>query len=235
MTLLVNEVTTKIHIISNITSASWTHVNGGNALFVCFACADSGTPTVTYNSVGLTQVGSVLNGREAFIYQLASPSIGSNTVAVSGFTSGWFIGYAISFANADLSNLSSGFASATGTTTTPSVNVSSGPLNMVIDILVLNGDANARTLTVGAGQTELLNQATPATWIAAAGSREIGAATTTMSWGINTSTPCGIAGVSVNGLPSLSPTTWFFMRETKRLWDNIGGLYVPRQQGLVTI
>ena len=36
-------------------------------------------------------------------------------------------------------------------------------------------------------------------------------------------------------IPSASKTTWFFMQQTKRLWDNIGGFYVPRQQGLVTI
>ena len=52
----------------------------------------------------------------------------------------------------------------------------------------------------------------------------------------------GIAFWTANFTPSTSAygiqgnkTTWFFMQKTKRLWDKVGGLYIPRQQGLVTI
>ena len=223
MPLAIDTTATKIVRNTNITSTSWSHNNAGNVLYVLTAFDSGGTATATFNGGSMTKLGSSINTtKEATIWRIVNPDIGNYTVAVSSFDEGWFAGYSISFTGGDPSNPDSGFNTATGTSTAPSVNITSIVGSKVLDIFAGGGDANVVTATAGAGQTHVLDADDTNSWLFAGGSYENGAATTTMSWSLSASRLWAIAGVSVNepsrnkkyrkhgNLPSARPTRVFF-------------------------
>lgn len=164
---------------------SWAHTCTGSDLVlvvsVSYFDASDVITAVTYNSVAMTQCGSATNGSyNVYQYYLVNPATGSNNVSVSfSGTISDFGGTSISWTSIDQVTPVGTTATATGTDTTPTVNVSSAASETVIDALVI---VHGGTLSVGAGQTQRQNAIGGNGFLKYASSSEGGAGTTTMSW-----------------------------------------------------
>lgn len=184
-------------------SLSWSHTVSGSdrCIFVAPTRYDTfdALNTATYNAVSATLVpssGLTSGNHEVAWYALIAPSTGANNVQITT-TPGVateLTGGAVSFTDCHQTTPYGTAVTASGTSTTPSVNVSSAATEIVLDNLSIlhNG-----TLTVGAGQTEQWNAIGSGGFAKYAGSRETGAATTTMSWSNSTSQAWAISAVPV--------------------------------------
>ena len=157
---------------------------------------------VTYGGTALTNVADnqgAGNQNRASVWYLLRPPSGTATVAVtlSGSTS--VMAGAVSFSGVDQTTPLGTAAVANGTSANPSVTVSSGSRQLVIDVLASNGDAGA--LSAAAGQTEQWNGGTGTAGgdVRGGGSTQPGAASVTMSWTLNASKSWSLIGVPVLG------------------------------------
>lgn len=181
---------------------TWVHTCSGSDRFLLLGISyyDSGDTisAVTYNGDALTEVPSstVSNGQySAALYSLIAPDTGSNTVSVTFTGSVFDFGAgAVSYTGADQVAPLGTAATDTGTSTTPSVDVTSTTGEIVQDALAM---IHSGTLTVGASQTQRWNSTGGFGFIKYAGSTESGATTTTMSWSNSTSQDWAIVGVAV--------------------------------------
>jgi hypothetical protein len=169
---------------------------------------------VTYNGVALTRLNDPVlqparssdlsNGVEMFILKEPLPAAGTYTVAVT-LNAGveYAVGGSASFNGVNQTTPNRTFQSASGTSTTPTLAVTSATNEMVID--TVSTQFGGGTLVVGAGQTERWNGLPCFGGVSSvgAGSTEPGAATTTMSWTQSNSVPWAIGAVS---LIPLAPT-----------------------------
>lgn len=152
----------------------------------------------TYNGVAFTAVPSgsaTINNYSVTLYYLIAPATGSNTVSVTttGAVNDIGIGV-ISFTGADQTSPLGTANTATGTSTTPSVIVSSAADQIVVDGLTI---VHSGTLSVGASQTQRWNIIGGYGYLKSGGSTETGAASTTMSWSNSTSQDWALAAVPV--------------------------------------
>lgn len=188
---------------------TWSHTCTGSdrllLVFITIYHISSTVSGVTYNGVAATAVpsGSATNGNYAvYSYYLIAPATSSNTVSVSVSGGVYDVGVAaISLTGVHQSSPLGTAVTATGSSTTPSVNVSSAADEIVVDGLVIvhNG-----TLSVGAGQTSRWNAATGNGFIKQAGSTEGGTGTTTMSWTNSTSQDWATVGIPVKPVAAAS-------------------------------
>ena len=162
---------------------------------------------VTCDGVAMTELLNVnFNSAQArvAIFGLVAPNTGTHDVVVSASASTNAIyGGAISFNGADQSAGAAAFGTpnnATGTSFSPSVNISSQSGEYVIDILCGNDVSG----TPGAGQTEIFDIFQDIGMGGA--SFEVGGATVTMSWTLdsNIAVPWVIAGISVKAAAGAS-------------------------------
>ena len=185
------------------TSLSWSHtVSGSDTLLDVGTSGYDTTPDtitgVTYNAAPMTVVPSssaTNGGHTVAIYGLVAPATGTNTVVVSANGTMTDLGAgAVSFTGAHQTTPFGTANTATGSSTTPSVNVSSAADEIVMDTvnIIHNG-----TLTVDGSQTQRWNAISGSGFIKYGGSTETGSATTTMSWGNSTSQAWAIAAVPV--------------------------------------
>lgn len=152
--------------------------------------------SVTFGGTGLTSVSSATNGAQvAHLWRLIAPAASAQNVVVTLSGGGSdIIAVATSYTGVDQTTPLGTPATATGTSTTASVAVTSATDELVVDCV----SSNLGTLTVGAGQTERGN--------AVAGdnqggsSTEPGAASVTMSWTIGSSSAWASVGVSIKGV-----------------------------------
>ena len=187
---------------SGVGPFSWLHTCTGSdrLLIVGIAHYDSvdSVSGVTYNGDAMTAVPSgATNNGEYYItlYYLIAPDTGSNTISVSVTGNVFdFGGAGISITGAHQATPLGTAATATGTSTAPSVNVTSASGELVVDALAI---VHGGTLSVGSGQTSRWNAPTANAFVKHAGSTEAGAATTTMSWSNSTSQAWAIAAVPV--------------------------------------
>lgn len=153
--------------------------------------------SITYNGVALTAVpgGSTNNGQYyVTAYYLIAPDTGTHDIVVTVTGSVFDFGAgAISYTDAHQTTPLGTAVTATGTSTTPSVTVSSAADELVDDGLVI---IHGGTLSVGAGQTQRWN-AIAGGFIKYAGSTEGGAASTTMSWSNSSSQAWAIVAVPI--------------------------------------
>lgn len=165
---------------------TYSHTCSGSnrALFVKVSYYDTSdsVSAVSYNSVAMTFIpgSKVSNGQYTVEwYYLVNPATGSNTVSVTMTGSVFDIGItSISFTDAHQTTPYGTPVTGTGTSTTPSVSVSSAATEIVLDGIVI---VHSGTLTAGAGQTQRTNEPCGG-FIKHAVSTETGAASTTMSW-----------------------------------------------------
>lgn len=183
-------------------SLTFAHTcSGSNRLLVVWVSYyDSlDTPTgVTYNGVAMTAIPSstAANGDYKIAgYYLINPATGTNNVVIS-FTGSMFdIGAgSVSFTDAHQTTPLGTAVTATGTSTTPSVTVSSAAGEIVLDGLVI---VHSGALTVDGSQTQRWKANTGNAFIKYAGSTEGGAASTAMSWSNSTSQAWAAGAVPV--------------------------------------
>jgi hypothetical protein len=191
------------------TSLTWSHNNTGSKLFVKISIrgpTDPGTATATYGGEAMTLVAEKLSALDgtgygyvyAAIFYLAAPGAGAHDVVVSWSGTHYGGGMAISVNHC---SGYSGAVSATGTDTTPTVNVSSTGSDYVLDAMA-SGVATSEDAVVGAGQTieeEQRYDDGAGRYMVSAASIEAGTTTVTMSWTLPNSYTWAICGVSMTG------------------------------------
>jgi hypothetical protein len=186
---------------------SWSHTTSGSdrILIVGVSIRNESSETVstvTYGTGNLTFVGAATNGTacRAEIWQLVNPATGANTVTVTLSAGSKFVGGAVTFTGVHQTTPFGTFVPATGTSITPSVNVTSAAAEAVIDTLAQRNSAT--TAAADSSQTGRWNDVTSgaggtATNVRGAGSTEPGAASVTMSWTLSSSRPWAIGAVSL--------------------------------------
>lgn len=174
-----------------VTSDSFSHTcTGANRLLLVWVYFDRGngsytTSALTYAGVTLTLVDTLNDGTHyAELWRLIAPTEGANTLAATynnvGPTAKVVI-RALSYTGVDQTTPLGALASASGYTTTATVNVSSASAELVSDMGVCM--SAGATLVVGADQTSRYELDTGESGIAAFGfSDEAGASSVTMSW-----------------------------------------------------
>lgn len=173
------------------TTSTFPHVvSGSNRLLLIFFHIASTTRTgltVVYNtSESATFVDRQVGAQETVeIWQLIAPTAGTNNIVITA-TAGppiFVYGIGFSFTGAHQTTPLGTPSKAASNTATPSVNVSSGATEIVADTMNMTAGAT-HTLTVGAGQTEKVNDVNQPDLMFGA-SIETGSGTTTMSWAID--------------------------------------------------
>lgn len=182
------------------TPISWSHTcTGSNRVLIVVIpyWADGRLiSSITYNGVNLTQIiHHQVSLYAVDIWGLIAPATGSNTItitfAASPTQTPWGTACAVSMTGADQTTAWGTAAGANGSSTGPSVNVSSAANEMVIDGVT----HDAASVTPGSGQTERMD----ATFVQSSfASTEPGAAgTVTMSCTLSVSSQWTQAGVSI--------------------------------------
>ena len=195
------------------TSHTHAHSTGSGAfrhIQVNFSMAEahsiSGTPT--YGGENLVFVGTDINttagGIRTYLYHLVDPKSGANNVYVE-FTGGVVnVINVVTRTGVDPNNPLGTPATADGAGGAPTINVTSGEGELVIDSVGAVQD-DPGTLNVGANQTLRVRQATTGSYNVTCGiSDELGQASVTMSWTATSGNPLGWAIVAVPLTPYVS-------------------------------
>lgn len=199
----------------NVSSYTFSYNSGttgvNRALFVgisyrhaCFGGCDKTVGSVTYGGQALTQVGvvsyetgsfPVTRHARVYIYRLVNPPTGANNLVVnwsSSLEQGAVIG-AVTYDNVNQSTPTGTFASATGTSTTPSVTVTGDTDRLMFGVV---GGRTTSNYAVTGGGTQLWSQRPVSGETAGSGQSEPGAASVTLTWsGSNNEWAAG--GVSI--------------------------------------
>jgi hypothetical protein len=192
---------------AGFTSLSWSHNNTGSKLFVKISLRGPDDPsgaTATYGGVSMIRVveharyDGVSNYYYSAIFYLETPGSGAHDVVVSWSGTHYGGGCALSL------NHCSGYSganSADGSSTTPSVTITSAAGNMVLDALSV-GLASGEDASPGAGQTaEEYNRYDDgaAHFTGSGASIEAGAVSVVMSWTVPVAHTWSDCGVSLTG------------------------------------
>jgi len=143
------------------------------------------------------------DGTSVEIWYLKNPTAGAHTITVTAdATNRRAGGGAVTYGNVDQTTPFGTPATASGTSTTPSVTVSSASGEIVLDIMVSKNSAGGTTPTVDASQTQQFNFKTVtglgmSSRLNCAGSREAGAASVSMDWTLSDSQGWGMIGVAI--------------------------------------
>jgi hypothetical protein len=193
---------------TGVSSFSWTHTPVGTPSAVGIGWAGySGngtarTHTVTYGGQACAlEVGPdadpFANGRTNSIYGKGAPLTGAQTVLIAddgGSNNMHGQAYCVSVTGSDTSDVFSNSANASGSSTSSSVVCTSTADEIVLDACTTVDTGNC---TVGSGQTQIINASMVVPFsFRALGSREGGAASVTMSWNFEFSTPWDICAAS---------------------------------------
>jgi hypothetical protein len=216
--------------VTSTPSFTWNHTIGGEinrALIVgistSYEVLPAGLPSnrvlsVTYNGQTMTRIGTIVGADTRVAVEMfrlteavtpgvpTLPAAGTYPVVVNlitPLTPDYAVGGSVSFYGVNQSSPNGTFQTATGTSTNPSVAVTSATNQLVIDTVATTFAGG--TLLVGPGQTERWNGVSCFGGVSSigAGSTEPGAATTTMSWTETSSQPWAIGAVS---LQPVAPT-----------------------------
>lgn len=194
---------------------SWQHTVGSaadRALIVVVSGWAAGTANVcsavSYGGTALTKAadsGRGPGGDYAQIWYLVNPAVGTATIATTINTTGWAAtgGNSLDLTGVDQAAPTGAGATATGTSTTPSINALSASGDLVVDGIGWD-QGTAATATVGANQTAIGNRSGGGEGSAA--SRESATGTsTTMSWSLSASASWAIAAIAVKAAGGTSP------------------------------
>lgn len=145
--------------------------------------ADSFT-SVTYNGVALTKISGITGASDvrAELWYLINPPVGTFSATLNASASRNLAGGAMSFTGVHQTAPVGTYAQTGGQGNATSVNVSSAPGEMVVDVVAQRDPGTLETLTVGPLQTEQYRRDHTNTAMRIAGSTEPGASTVTMSW-----------------------------------------------------
>jgi hypothetical protein len=174
--------------ISSLTYALTVGAAGANRFLFVGVSNDSGTlatvSTVTYAAAGLTQKWSFtfssagLNYRNSGYFMVAPATGGNNVVVTLSDADAELSSGAMAFTGVDQTTPLATQATATGTASPATVDVSSATDDVVVD----NVCTGFSSMVVGANQTSRWEQESIGRGTAGSGSTEAGAGTVTMSW-----------------------------------------------------
>lgn len=194
---------------TNVATTTWSHTvgTGANRLLlvgVAFAGTDRSISSITFGGASFTYVGSSGVNRRVEIWKLLNPTAGTASIIANWNGSKDAVFWSGSFTNVDQSTPLGTFQSASGSSTTPSVTVSSDTGELVVDILAADGDAGA--ISPGGGQTLICsgNTGTSSGDARGGGSSEPGASSVTMSWSLGNSKNWDLGAVALRAAPALS-------------------------------
>lgn len=180
------------------------------ALFVGTSIRNSGSQTVSTVTFTLdgaeesqffTQIAAVSNGTtvRSEIWGLLAPDSGSGTVTITLSATCQAIGGAIEVSGVDQTGLPTTTATATGSSTSPSVTISSVTEHLVLDTVAIQELGTLGVPTVGSGQTEQWSLGTGilTTDVYGVGSTEPGASSVTMDWSLLVSRPWATVTIDI--------------------------------------
>lgn len=190
--------------VSSITFTSHTIAGADRCLVVCVTWVNPAFETnvsgVTYGGVAMTSAGAAVSIDDGFsfsksqIWRLINPADGpGDVVATFSDVGNYGNTGAMSFTGVHQTIPLGTLATATGTSTGPSVAVSAATGDMVIDAMSSYGGATA---TAGASQTGFFS-AVSASLHRGAGSTEAGDTSVTMSWTLGSSQRWAISAIPV--------------------------------------
>lgn len=205
-------------VTTTLKTQSYTVNNGTNGiLIVGLSLQGTGSPptgtAVTYNGVAMTLVPSsrAVNGNHVTeLWYLLSPATGAHNIAASWTGNSNVVIGAISYVGVDAVTPLGTANTATGSSTAPSVIVSSATGEVVIDCIVTNSNP---TYTAGSGQTKQWDNSSniPTPNCKGGGSTEAGAASVTMDWTLGSSQLWCISSVAIKPSAAASGTSGNFL------------------------
>lgn len=198
---------------SGVTSLTWSHTctgsNLGLIVGVSFYPGNVESVTgVTYNGVAMTTIGSVLSvDQRAHQWRLINPATGAHNVVVTFSDAVDAVAGAVSATGVHQTTMIGTQATASGTAVEPTVDVTSATDELVVDCLCW-WENGAGAPTVGADQTQRWEIHSTAN-ADGAGSTQVGAATSTMSWTTPNAETWALAAVAFKPSASLAPIPIF--------------------------
>ena len=218
---------------SGTSSLSWSHTVGSNDSRLLIVGVSVGTTTnvssVTYGGVSLTRLTYKDNGSQnrTELWYLKNPSSGAANIVVNMASSAMLTAGAISWYNVDQDTTFGTPVTASGSSQTPTVNVSSASDEVVVDAVAGHIDMSVGTMSVGSGQTQRWNRTQTESLMhgeTAGGSSEPGASTTTMSWSLSAGGMSYSWSISAVSIKPISNTSGNDLAEAMRITNdgNVG-------------
>ena len=199
MAVTVTGTTTAAKTTGAASSLTFAHTATGDPIYlaVALAGATSAVHAVTYNGVGAAKLFNLTTGAWAHDWWVVyAPAAGAANFVITASATVAFAAVARNINGADLDGLYRNAVIAGGTSTAPSVTVTSVAGDLVLDLV--SSDGNSQVFTVGAGQTSDAAQSSVAgTDVKTAASREAGAASVAMTWTLSVSDAWAASGISV--------------------------------------
>ena len=190
---------------ANVASLTWSHtVAAGNEriLIVGVSVVVETAATVTYGGTALTKKTALQNvDIEASLWFLVAPPVGAADIVVTFSAAARVVGGATSYTGVDPTTPWGTAATASGTSTAPSVTVTSAANELPVDAMACKGDP---VITVGAGQTQRWNRSS-GSGPSLAGSEEPGAASVVLSWSLNPSKVWALVAAPLKPSPPFLP------------------------------
>lgn len=196
---------------SQVPSISWNHVSSGlNRLLVVQVETEAASTvsTITYNGLSLAQAVSSTNGsvRNEQWY-LVAPPVGTYTIVVTASPSAYLTCGAETLNTVNQSSPIGVTQTSTGTSTSPSLVITTGTDNSIVVDSVATGTLPI-VYTVGSGQSVNWSvTANPNARQGASSSEPSGSQpdAVTMSWAITQSVPWAMNAIEVKGIPAVVP------------------------------
>lgn len=208
----------------------WAHPIGSGAFRIILAGGATnalGPTTATYDGAAMDLIATFNNpgGAQCRMWYLLDPPAGAANVRINFGGNGSLTCGAVSYEGVDPNNPIGTPATAQADSTAPSVAVTSGEGELVVDFMGFR--AGSTNMTAGAGQTERVDNNSAAGDNTGAGmSEEAGDSSVTMSWTLNNSGGWAICGVPLK--PFISERDrlikyWASTLDPKgRIFDNTG-------------
>lgn len=199
---------------ADATSVSWSHtVSGSDRLLIMgISTSDQASVTgMTYAGTSLTNILATLTSVNVRVQSrsLVAPATGTNTATITIDIDRRITGRAHSYTGVHQTTPLGTVATATGTSTAPSVAVSGTTDDLVEDEMGWNSEELGTTASVGPGQTQRTNN-NDSPEERGASSTEPGAASVTMSWTLSASRNWAIIGVAVKPSVVAAPESYLY-------------------------
>ena len=207
--IVVDAVTSGTGLTSPVTVSHTTSSNSNRLMLVGISQKNKVVTSVTYGGVAMTLVGeNISNGNaKVHIYKMVNPPTGTANVVVNFDAApdkGAVVGV-ITYSGVDQTSPLGTFNSASNTSSSPSITVSSTTGDLVFDVMTMR----SKTLDgLGSGQTQRWNLTTSGEIKGGGGSTKAGASSVTMSWTPSGSADWAQAGVSIKPAASVTNVTF---------------------------
>ena len=181
------------------TSLTYTLTTAGSDRYLVVGTCTQGNAdvsAVTFNGDSLTQVQELDNTDHSEFWELVNPDVVTNGDVVVTLTDAAIISGASSWNGVDQSTPRTGLTTNTGSSTTPTVTVSSSTDSIVHDVMCAQNGSTTRT--ADGSQTERWDLGSPNSFAGGGGSSEAGGASIAMDWTLSFSNAWTMIGFSID-------------------------------------